>query len=163
MLKKVAAVGVALVLAGTALFAGASSASAGPQVPRSPIERTADASATLVNHDGRRHGDSSRNHHRHDRDDWRRGDRDGKWRKHGQHRGHDRHHRHYRHYDGPRAGLYFGVPAAPRYYAPRYNRGMNVTQTHVSWCYNRYRSYRPSDNTFQPYRGPRQQCYSPYI
>jgi len=33
---------------------------------------------------------------------------------------------------------------------------------HVSWCYDRYRSYRASDNTFQPYNGPRQQCYSPY-
>jgi hypothetical protein len=33
---------------------------------------------------------------------------------------------------------------------------------HTQWCYNRYRSYRASDNTFQPYSGPRQQCYSPY-
>jgi hypothetical protein len=33
---------------------------------------------------------------------------------------------------------------------------------HVQWCYDRYRSYRASDNTFQPYNGPRQQCYSPY-
>ncbi|MGV3652562.1 MAG: BA14K family protein, partial [Devosia sp.] len=27
---------------------------------------------------------------------------------------------------------------------------------------DRYRSYRASDNTFQPYNGPRQQCVSPY-
>ena len=33
---------------------------------------------------------------------------------------------------------------------------------HVEWCYDRYRSYRASDNTFQPYNGPRQQCNSPY-
>ena len=33
---------------------------------------------------------------------------------------------------------------------------------HVSWCYDRYRSYRASDNTFQPYNGPRRQCISPY-
>lgn len=33
---------------------------------------------------------------------------------------------------------------------------------HVDWCANRYRSYRASDNTFQPYNGPRQQCVSPY-
>ncbi len=33
---------------------------------------------------------------------------------------------------------------------------------HVQWCYDRYRSYRASDNTFQPYHGPRKQCYSPY-
>ena len=34
--------------------------------------------------------------------------------------------------------------------------------SHVEWCYDRYRSYRASNNTFQPYNGPRQQCYSPY-
>jgi hypothetical protein len=33
---------------------------------------------------------------------------------------------------------------------------------HVNWCYNRYRSYRAYDNTFQPYRGRRRQCISPY-
>jgi len=33
---------------------------------------------------------------------------------------------------------------------------------HVRWCANRYRSYRAYDNTFQPYHGPRRQCYSPY-
>jgi hypothetical protein len=33
---------------------------------------------------------------------------------------------------------------------------------HVEWCYNRYRSYRARDNSFQPYNGPRQRCYSPY-
>lgn len=34
--------------------------------------------------------------------------------------------------------------------------------SHVQWCYDRYRSYRAYDNSFQPYNGPRQQCYSPY-
>jgi len=55
-----------------------------------------------------------------------------------------------------------GALAAPDpYYAPRrvYRGGGNA---HVEWCYNRYRSYRAYDNTFQPYNGPRQQCYSPY-
>ncbi|MEX0953603.1 MAG: BA14K family protein [Rhizobiaceae bacterium] len=33
---------------------------------------------------------------------------------------------------------------------------------HVEWCYDRYRSYRAWDNTFQPYRGQRRECYSPY-
>lgn len=33
---------------------------------------------------------------------------------------------------------------------------------HFEWCYARYRSYRTSDNTFQPYNGPRRQCISPY-
>lgn len=38
---------------------------------------------------------------------------------------------------------------------PRYSR-------HVAWCNDHYRSYRASDNTFQPYHGPRRQCISPY-
>lgn len=33
---------------------------------------------------------------------------------------------------------------------------------HVRWCYDRFRSYRASDNTFQPYNGSRRQCNSPY-
>jgi len=42
------------------------------------------------------------------------------------------------------------------------NRVYRGGDAHVEWCYDRYRSYRASDNTFQPYNGPRQQCYSPY-
>jgi hypothetical protein len=45
-----------------------------------------------------------------------------------------------------------------RYYGNRSYGG----NAHVSWCYDRYRSYRAYDNTFQPYNGPRRQCYSPY-
>ncbi|KKX34316.1 BA14K family protein [Rhizobium sp. LC145] len=53
-----------------------------------------------------------------------------------------------------------GALAQPRYApAPRYSGGGSA---HVNWCYSRYRSYRPYDNTFQPYNGPRRQCYSPY-
>ncbi|ASP33850.1 BA14K family protein [Labrenzia sp. VG12] len=33
---------------------------------------------------------------------------------------------------------------------------------HLAWCFNRYRSYRLMDNSFQPYHGPRQECLSPY-
>ena len=35
-------------------------------------------------------------------------------------------------------------------------------ERHVAYCYDQYRSYREYDNSFQPYRGPRQQCRSPY-
>ncbi len=38
----------------------------------------------------------------------------------------------------------------------------SINPKHYDWCVARYRSYRMSDNTFQPNRGPRQQCYSPY-
>lgn len=66
------------------------------------------------------------------------------------------------------AGSYYGNSYydpyyAPDYYAPRRTyrvyRGGNA---HVRWCYNRYRSYRAYDNTFQPYHGPRRQCRSPF-
>lgn len=33
---------------------------------------------------------------------------------------------------------------------------------HVSWCQDRWRSYRVSDNSYQPFNGPRQRCVSPY-
>lgn len=33
---------------------------------------------------------------------------------------------------------------------------------HTDWCARTYRSYNPYDNTFQPYRGPRAYCISPY-
>lgn len=45
---------------------------------------------------------------------------------------------------------------------PTYRPVPAYGNSHVSWCANRYRSYRAYDNTFQPYNGPRQQCYSPY-
>jgi hypothetical protein len=45
--------------------------------------------------------------------------------------------------------------------APVY-RGRVLSNAHVRWCYSKYRSYRASDNTFQPYNGPRRQCRSPY-
>jgi hypothetical protein len=92
------------------------------------------------------------------RDDWRRGYRDNwRWR-----------HNYRRHYGG--SGIYFGLggfgigPAFnDYYYAPRRTyRTYRGGSAHVQWCYNRYRSYRAWDNTFQPYNGPRRQCFSPY-
>lgn len=44
----------------------------------------------------------------------------------------------------------------------RGDRRSRMSQRHIDWCYDRYRSYRASDNTFQPYRGGRQECVSPY-
>lgn len=41
-------------------------------------------------------------------------------------------------------------------------RAQTMNQNHINWCANRYRSYRASDNSFQPYNGPRAQCFSPY-
>lgn len=41
-------------------------------------------------------------------------------------------------------------------------RDGRYSQQHVSWCQNHWKSYNPYNNTYQPYTGPRQQCYSPY-
>ncbi|SFB50409.1 BA14K-like protein [Rhizobium sp. NFR07] len=113
-------------------------------------------------------------------DMWRNGGRPGPYWRHG-----GRHHRYYRdgyrgrhygryyrhrHHHGNNAGAIIGGLAAgaiiggalaqPRY-APPPRRYVGASG-HTEWCYNRYRSYRAYDNTFQPYNGPRQQCYSPY-
>lgn len=45
----------------------------------------------------------------------------------------------------------FAAPAAQGY-----------SSAHYAWCENHYRSYRASDNSFQPYHGPRRACRSPY-
>jgi hypothetical protein len=75
-----------------------------------------------------------------------------------------------RYYDpGYACDPYYGCYDRPRviYREPAYRprviyRAAGLSEAHVRWCYNRYRSYRAADNTFQPYNGPRQQCYSPY-
>ncbi len=81
------------------------------------------------------------------------------------HRGYNYYRPGYREYNGwwfPAgafaAGALIGgaIAAQPSYAAPAGGGG------HVAWCSQQYRSYRASDNTFQPYGGPRQQCVSPY-
>ncbi|WP_353645524.1 BA14K family protein [Mesorhizobium sp. WSM2239] len=155
------ALGVAAGVSATPAYAVPIAAGLNPAVQ--PALQT-DAGITLIQ-DGRawrRHrGDRDRwRHRRH----WRDGDR---WR--------DRRHfrRDWRRYDRrPSIYLDFSIPAyryyEPRYYAPRYYaprrvyRSGRLSSAHVQWCYDRYRSYRAYDNTFQPYNGPRRQCWSPY-
>ncbi|WP_421700227.1 BA14K family protein [Ancylobacter sp.] len=57
------------------------------------------------------------------------------------------------------AGAIIGGALGAAANQPTYSGGGNA---HVQWCASQYRSYRASDNTFQPYNGPRQQCVSPY-
>lgn len=100
---------------------------------------------------------------REDRRDWRefRRDRDHAW-YHG-HRGYRYYRPGYREYNGfwfPLAAFAAGaIIGGAINDQPAYSGGGN---SHVQWCYDRWRSYRAYDNTYQPYNGPRQQCYSPY-
>lgn len=79
-------------------------------------------------------------------------------------RNNDWRYRKYRHHRRPlyvQPRIYFGAPAY-RYVQPRRYYGYRKSSAHIAWCYDRYRSYRQWDNTFQPYHGPRRQCWSPY-
>ncbi|TIU32257.1 MAG: BA14K family protein [Mesorhizobium sp.] len=123
--------------------------------------------------DFRWRGDNFRS--RHFSRNWDGGDWNGDWRWR-----HHRHHRHFRDSDAAILGLGLGLGLGslaygnyydpyyydpyPRYYQPRrIYRTERLSRAHVQWCYDRYRSYRAWDNTFQPYYGPRRQCISPYI
>jgi hypothetical protein len=66
--------------------------------------------------------------------------------------------RHHRGYWFPPTAFSFGITIHPR----SHHRPARLSRQHVVWCDNRYISYRVSDDTFQPYHGPRQRCISPY-
>ena len=67
-------------------------------------------------------------------------------------------------------GLIVGAAIAGsnrRYEERRYRdrpvyRDRGGSSAHIEWCYSKYRSYRSSDDTYQPYRGGRRYCNSPY-
>ena len=54
---------------------------------------------------------------------------------------------------------YYGRMA---YYRPYAGVRVSHSRAHYRYCNRRYRSYRVSDNSFQPYHGPRKACRSPY-
>lgn len=70
-----------------------------------------------------------------------------------------------RHSDGwwyPLAAFGAGVVIGGAIASPPRRAYSNAPSAHVEWCYDRYRSYRAYDNSFQPHYGPRQECVSPY-
>ncbi|WP_173933529.1 BA14K family protein [Chelativorans sp. Marseille-P2723] len=82
------------------------------------------------------------------------------------HRGYRHRRPGYRYYDGwwfPPAAFALGaiIGGALNQQVPVAPPG-TLSNAHIRWCYDRYRSYRASDNTFQPYNGPRRPCVSPY-
>lgn len=57
------------------------------------------------------------------------------------------------------ATTYGGPPEEISPEAQNWGRGRQVSADHVDGCFSRYRSYRPQDNTYQPFDGgPRRQC-----
>ncbi|MET3600476.1 BA14K family protein [Martelella mangrovi] len=58
--------------------------------------------------------------------------------------------------------LIIGGAVASNNQRSRPQQAYGLNPKHYNWCESRYRSYRPSDNSFQPYNGPRKQCLSPY-
>jgi BA14K-like protein len=81
-------------------------------------------------------------------------------------------------------GFYDDEGYRPRYYRPRYHQNgfslefqfgqpryyyqhrprpvIRLTQAHVNWCYNRYRTYDHRSNSFVIRHGQRAYCISPY-
>ncbi len=138
-------------------------------MPLVAVQKPAEVSSDVQQVASRRY---IRRHHRsafrHDRRwdrrhaGWHRGRHD--WRHDRRYSG--RYYRHHRH--GYGVGVPLGAFAAGAIIGGALNSSpaprsvYRASGSHTSWCYNRYRSYRAYDNTFQPYNGPRQQCYSPY-
>jgi hypothetical protein len=118
-------------------------AQAAPVMPQKPVLQISETAPVVDIHYKRR------GFHRHNRHFYFNG-----------HRGY-RHHRHgYRHYNGywfPPAAFALGVIIGSHSHGGGYGiiRPGYTHPQHVRYCYNRYRSYRKYDNTFQPYHGPR--------
>ncbi len=53
------------------------------------------------------------------------------------------------------------MPSAPK--APSAPSVMRTAaqSAHIQWCQTHYKTYRTSDDTFQPLKGPRKLCVSP--
>ncbi|NKM24723.1 hypothetical protein GFM18_08265 [Rhizobium laguerreae] len=54
------------------------------------------------------------------------------------------------------------MPPPPDASPPSEEYSNEYDRRHYAWCARRYRSYSTYDNSFQPSRGQRRQCYSPY-
>lgn len=101
----------------------------------------------------------------------RRFERRGGWGYYNGHRGYREYRRGYRQYNGwwfPPAAFVAGaiiggaISHAPAVAAPPVYAPVRLSAAHVNWCENRWKSYRVSDNSYQPLNGPRRVCVSPY-
>ena len=80
-----------------------------------------------------------------------------------------RYHRPRHHQNGFSLEFQFGQPQVfyqPRHprpiYQPRPRPVIHISQAHVQWCYNRYRTYDHRSNSFVIRHGQRAYCVSPY-
>ena len=173
-MKKVVSGIVATCLTAGVLGSAISAANAAPL----PFSKPDSASISLQHVQFRRDADRNRVEHRrierprHERRvEHPRFERRGSWGYYNGHRGYREYRRGYRQYNGwwfPPAAFVAGAiiggaianqppVAAPPVYAP-----VRLSAAHVNWCQNRWKSYRVSDNSYQPLNGPRQACVSPY-
>jgi hypothetical protein len=146
-MRKLIAAACAAILSLPAVGASGTTASAAP-LPRIQVEAASDVVQVQHRHDRR---------DRRDRFERR---RDGHY--YNGHRGFRDRRAGYRQFNG-----YWFPPAAfvvPRVVVrpPVRAAPVRLSDRHVRWCVERYRSYRASDNTFQPNVGPRRQCASPF-
>ena len=110
------------------------------------MDRRVDRNDRYQRRDGRRHNEIRR-------------DADARY--HNGHRGYRDYHRGYRQYNGmwfPAAAFITGAIIS----GAVNNNADSGRNAHVQWCYDHYRSYRASSNTFKPNGAPRRQCNSPY-
>lgn len=128
-------------------------------VPAAPVAAAQEAVANVQYRNRDRDRGDRRWDRRESRRDYRRGHREGYY---NGHRGHRERRAGYRYHNGywfPFAAFAAGAIIGG---AATQARPSASGSNHYQWCANQYRSYRASDNTFQPYNGPRQRCNSPY-
>jgi hypothetical protein len=172
MMKKFLSGIFASALAATFTISGIAPINAAPvfipkaQAAQTDVIKVGESDYRLLRRQQLRFGDRrdlriDRRDFRRDRSNFR---RDGRYAWYNGHRGYPYYRHGHRHYNGfwfPAGAFIAGAIIGNALNQPSY-RNYGGGSAHVDWCYDRYRSYRASDNTFQPYNGPRRQCYSPY-
>ncbi|MEJ8475485.1 BA14K family protein [Roseibium algae] len=82
------------------------------------------------------------------------------------HRGYNKKRKGYRQFNGwwfPSAAFSAGPDGSNvKNHGRKVQKHTRLSRKHYAWCEKKYRSYRASDNTFNPYKGPRRACRSPF-
>jgi hypothetical protein len=167
-MKKLFSALCATALAASVAVGGALPAAAAPFTPQAPVAAKSDVAQVQGNEvwkkrnwqGNQRRGNNWQQRNNWNKGNWNNGPKYG-WYK--GHRGYPYKRPGYRYYNGfwfPAGAFIAGAVIGGA--IANSNNNYSGGSAHVQWCYDRYRSYRAYDNTFQPYNGPRQQCYSPY-